>query len=344
MPSIAIDAMTGVAPWQSLGPDGVTPSTELSLTVNASTPRPNGPATCGRIVASANALNHVLRRPLNGLDLSKLDELRLWLNSERTADGSLARPFYLAMRLGSAAVPLDAPANGWQRLLPVTQSRIWRPARLSIDDLPVAISSAVNVIELRCVADGVAFNCNLSDIVAARDAIVTDVDLALFTRLDGILSVGGAAVPAVLHAGGGVVAHTRPYFEITHYDVAYSSERTEAARPRGDFSDHGFSLEPPSNAYELFYQVTAVADDRPTQSAMLDFVLRALTPRGEIMVNNYPLPMESVCVDPVNQIGGFRSDRIPLFYKISARLDAGRREQVVPVKTITIDTGLAAAQ
>lgn len=344
MPLKEIDALTAVAPWQARSPDGETPSTELSLTVNASTPRPSGPAICARIGASAKALNHSLRRPLNALDLSELDEIRLWINSERTADGSLARPFYLAMRLGSAAVPLDAPANSWQRLLPVAQSRIWRPARLSIDDLPATIRGAVNMIELRCVADGVAFVCNLSGIFAARDAIVTDVDLALLARLDGTLSLGGNTVPALLHTGGGVIAHTRPYFEITHYDILYSPARTEAARPRGDFSDHGFSIEPSSNAYELFYQVTAVADDRPTQSAMLDFALRALTPRGEIMVNNYLLPMESVCVDPVDQIGGFRSDRVPLFYKISARLDAGTRERVVPVKTVTINTELAAAQ
>jgi hypothetical protein len=248
------------------------------------------------------------------------------------------------MRLGSVAVPLDAPANSWQRFLPIRQARIWEPARLSIDDLPAAIRGAVTAIELRCIADAVAFSCNVSDIVAVRDAVVTDVDAALLAKLNGTLSIGAAPVPAVLHPAGGVLAQVRPYFEITHYDIVYSRERTEASRPRGDFNSRGYSLEPPSNAFELFYQVTAVANERPTQSAMLDFILRALTPRGEIMVNNYPLPMESVCVNPLDQIGGFRSDHVPLFYKISTRLDVGKREPAVPARTINVDTELLAAQ
>lgn len=344
MPLIPIDTMAGVAPWRALAPDGVTASTELSLSVNTSLPRPDGPASCGRITGSTKALNHVLRRPLNGLDLSAFDEIRLWLNGERTATGSAANPFCLAMRFGSATLPIGAPANTWERFLPITQPRMWEPVRFGIDDLPAAVRGAVNVVELRCVAENVAFSCNASGIAAVRDAVVSDVDAALLAMLNGALSLGGAAIPAVLHPAGGAIAQARPYFEITHFDIVFSRERSDAARPRGDFNSSGFSLEPPGNAYELFYQVTAVADDRPVQSAMLDFLLGTLTPRGQIMVNNYPLPMESVSINPPDQIGGFRTDRIPLFYRISTRMNGGKRERAVPAKMVQIDVDLVPAQ
>jgi hypothetical protein len=337
MPLTLIDPMNNAAPWQALAPDGVTPSTELSLTIDTSGPRADTSEITARVTASANATGHRLRRTFGGLDLSTFDELRLWINGSRAADGSATQPFFLKMRLGSASMPIDAAGNTWQRLLPVSQAQLWQPVRLSIGDLPAAVRGAVTAMDLLCVGGG--FSCNLDDIAAVRDAMVTDVDAALRAKLNGILKINGQAVPAVLHPANGTLGQARPYIQILHYDVIYARERTEATRPRRDFTDRGYALRPPSNAYDLFYQVTAVADDRGTQSAMLEFILGALAPNGQIEVNNDLLPMEAVKVWPRDRLGGSRSDIIPLFYRISTRQEvAAAAEAVVPPKTIDIET------
>src|SRR5262249_13220806 len=108
-------------------------------------------------------------------------------------------------------------------------------------------------------------------------------------------------------------------------------------RPRGDFTDRGYAIRPASNAYEIYYQITAVADDRQSQSQMLEFILHALTPRGEVFVNGDPLPMEMVIVVPVNQLGGARTDRIPLFYRILTRQEVGPSDLVSAAKTVIVD-------
>jgi hypothetical protein len=343
MPMTVVDAMDNLAPWQALAPDGVTPSTEVTLTRDLSRPRPGIAAASGRIVAGAEARGHRLRRAFGGLDLTSFDELRLWINGGRVADGSPGLPFFLALRLGSAALAIDAPGNTWRRLLPVMQADVWLPVRLSIGDLPDAVRSAVTAMELTCVAEDRPFACNIDSFVAVREAMIADVDAALHARLDRILAIAGNAVPAVLHPAGGTLTQARPYIEITHYDIAYSPERTSPARPRRDFGARGYALRAPSHAYELFYQVTAVADDRPAQSAMLEFVLRMLPPQGEIMVNNDPLPLAAVRVEPCDQIGGARTDRIPLFYRVSARQEAAGAAEVVTAPTaIFIDGGVLA--
>jgi hypothetical protein len=338
MPMIVIDGMDNSNSWRTIAPDGNTPSTELALAIDASLPRDEVAGPSLRFTASNNALDHGARRMLAPVDLTKSDELRLWLNGNRAADGSPAHPFYVGIRLGSTALPLDAPSNTWLRLLPVTQARVWQPVRLSVADLPGTIRNAVDAIELRSVAVGFPFACNIDDIVAVRDMTVTDVDAALLAKLDEVLSIDGNKVPAVLHPGNGTLTQGRPFIEITHYDIAYSPERTEATRPRRDFNRNGYALGFTSNAFELFYQVTANADDRLTQSTMLDFILGALTPRGQIMVNNEPLPMNAVTVEPSDQLGGFRTDRLPLFYRISARrASEAAAEMVKPASNVIVE-------
>ena len=337
MPLMIVDSMDNAGLWQAFAADGLTPSTELSLTVDTSRPRPGVDASTGRVSGTVNALNHRLRRNVAGLDLTNFDELRLGLYSDRPADGTPERPFFLEMRLASAAVALNDPRNTWQRYLPVPQMKTWESVRLSIGDLAAAIRSAVTVIQLRCADASVSFNCNVDNIIAVRDAMIGDVDAALRAQLDGILVLNGTPVPAVLHPANGTLTQPRPYIEITHYDVVYSRKRTQSTRPRGDFTDRGYSIRPASNAYELYYQITAVADDRRSQSQMLELILRALTPRGEIFVNGDPLPMEMVVVVPVNQLGGARTDRIPLFYRISTRQEVGLSDLVTAARTVSVD-------
>lgn len=338
MPSIIVDSMDNAAPWSAFAADGVTPSTELSLTIDTSKQRLGGATTAGLISATANALNHRLVRNLGPLDLSNFGDLRFWIYSNRPADGTPGRQFFLEMRLASAAMSLTDPGNTWQRYVPVSQTGVWEPVRVTLNDLPAAVRSAVTVIQLRCSA--VPFQCDIDDLIAVQEEMIADVDAALVLQLNNLLNLGGNPVPAVLHPANGTLTQARPYFEITNYDILWCRERTDSNRPRGDYSDAGYVIRPPSNAWELFYQVTAVADDRATQAQMLEFLLRSLPARGALTVNGAALPMESIMVYPFDQLGGVRTDGLPIFYRISTRQEAGLSDTVLPVKSTTIAADL----
>jgi hypothetical protein len=341
MPSIIVDSMDDATPWSAFAPDGVTPSTELSLTIDSSKPRPGADPTAGLITATSNALNHRLVRSLGPLDLTKFGDMRFWVYSNRAADGTPNRAFFLELRLASAAMPLTDAGNTWQRYVPVSQTGVWDPVRVTLNDLPTAVRSAVSVIQLRCAA--VPFQCDVDDIIAVQDEMIADVDAALLAQLNNVLVLSNP-VPAVLHPANGTLTQTRPYFEITNYDILWCRERTDSNRPRGDYTDAGYVIRPPCNAYELYYQVTAVADDRATQAQMLEFLLRTLPVRGALVVNGAPLPMESIMVYPFDQLGGVRTDALPIFYRISSRQEVGTSDAVLPVKTPVVTGGVQSRQ
>src|SRR5437870_4758452 len=98
MPLMIVDSMDNAGPWQAFAPDGVTPSVELSLAIEPPRPRPGADAFAGRVSGTVKALNHTLRRAFAALDLSQFDELRFWVYSDRQADGTPIRPFFLEMR------------------------------------------------------------------------------------------------------------------------------------------------------------------------------------------------------------------------------------------------------
>jgi len=270
------------------------------------------------ITASAAAANHTLRRSLLPVDLTTSDELRLALFSNRVADGKTGTPFFLELKLASAAMALSDPGNTWRRYIPAAQSNVWDTARFSLSDLPAAVRGAVSVVQLRC-ADAGAFQINLEDIIGVHDEMIGDIDVRLRTLLNNILIISGSPVPAILHPANGPLSQSRPYIEILNYDVVYNSERTQSFRPRADYFNGSSSLLPLSNAFDVFYQITAVADDRHSQSQMLEFILRTIPPRGEILVNDYPLQVDTTVVNPIDRLGGFRTDAIPLFFRIQAR-------------------------
>jgi hypothetical protein len=328
--------LNSAVPWLAVAADGVTPSSELSIVIGSSRRRLSADPFAGYVSGTASSLNHSLRRNFVATDLTQFDQLRLWVHSDRRADGSPAHPFFLEMMLASAALGLDDPANTWRRYLPVSQTGVWEPVRLDIGDLDPAIRSAMTQMRLRCINAARPFNCGLDDIIAVRDDMISDVDDALIVRLNNILSVNGNLVPAFMHPAGGVLVQGRPYFEITHYDVVFSHDRTDSTRPRGDFTDKGYTLRPASYAYQLYYQITAEADDRESQSQMLQFVLRAMPPRGELLVNGYLLPIESVAVQPFDEFGNLRTDNVPLYYKVSTRQEVGSAESVVGASTVII--------
>lgn len=340
MPALLVETLAVPANWKVFAPDGSTPSSELALAKDTSRVAPGSVASV-RVEASPAALGHMMQCDLVGVDLTIYDELRLSISSERSADGSTAAPFFLEMRLGSASLLPDDPANLWRRLLPISSPRGWELVRFSLADLDASVRSMLTRVQFRCVAGALPFICNLDALIAVRDEMIGDVDRALAALLHERISIGGTAVPAVLHPGNGVLSTARPYFEILNFDVCFSGERTQPTRPRGDFTGVDYSLLPPSYAYELYYQIAAVTDDRASQVKMLELALRTLRPRGDLLVNGYALPMEMVAIPPRERIGGSRTDEIPLYFKISTRMETGAREAVRAARKVVIDGDLA---
>jgi hypothetical protein len=331
--------MSTVAAWKAFAPDGVTPSTQLSIAVDATLSRPGSSASASALVtASTVSADNLLRGSFTAIDLTNYDELRLSFNASRAAAPGAQTPFFLEIRLGGAALSVTDPSNTWHRYFPVDQVNAWDTIRLSLDDLASAVRSSMSVIQLRVVDASTGFTCHVQDVIAVRDEMLGDIDQALHSRLDARVSLSGTPVPAVLHPANGTLSTAPPYIEIMHFDTYFSRERTQSARPRGDYTDTGYSIRPPSNAYDVFYQIRAAANDRASQSKMLEFVLRTIPPRGEIFVANYPLQIESVFVTPLDWVGGFRTDEVPIFYRIQTRQEVGASTRVTSVRSVVVTT------
>jgi hypothetical protein len=336
MAQLVIDNMNNAGFWSALEPDGVTPSTELTLTADATRFRFGADQQSGRISGTANALDHRLQRGLANLDLTGFDELRFWLWSDRLADGAAGRPFFLEARLGSAALPIDNVGNTWSRTLPVGQARTWELVRLSLDDLPAAVRSSANQLQLRCSDDTAGFTCNLDDLLAVREQMLTDVDNALVARLHNQLTLNGNQVAAVLFHAEQQPVVQQPYIQIKQYDVQYVGERTPVVQTRADYSANGLSLRPLSIAYDIFYELDFLAQSRAEKTMIMEFVLRRLSPRSELLVNAVPLTLDWVPVPPYDQSGGLR-DRSLLYFKVATRQEVGAAQPVRLPSTITID-------
>ena len=335
MSQIVLDAMNNAAAWIALAADGVTPSGEIALADDPLRFRYGNDATSGRLTATTTALNHLLQRSLPALDLTDSDELRLAINADRAAGESGNRPFFLELRLASAAMPFNAPANTWHRFLPVGRTGEWELVRLGLAGLDPAVRAAVSAVQLRCVDASRAFTCNVDDMMAVKNELFADVEAALRRRLHEQVVVNGSPVPAVVHAPDAPVP-ARPYVRILLRDVRFADPRTPSTSTRCDFSTDGYRLRPAGVGYDLYYQVDVWADDRPAQTRLLEFTLAELGPHGELLVNGAPLAITMVDVGPLDLIGGARTDRVGFHYRIAARLESAAASPVKPVTALEV--------
>ena len=326
MTQLVVDAMNEATQWSAFGPDGATPSSELTIATDTAHVRFGADARSMRISASTSALDHRIVRTLPDIDLSALDELRLWVWSDRAASGS----FFLEVRLASAATPPGAADNTWQRYLPVTDVSQWELVRLTLSDLPSSIRRAVNRVEVRCIDAAAPFECYFDDFLAVRDEMITDVDAGLLSALDKQLTLDGTAVPAVLYVAENPQQQALPYLRLTHYDIQLASERDLRSQTRTDFGVTGFQLRPVSVAYDLYYEVDAFADTRAHQTRMLEFVLRTFGPAGQVIANGVGLPVEWVPVDPLDVAGRLRNDRPLLHFRVKTRQEVGTPTRATP--------------
>lgn len=332
MSRLVIDPFDNLQAWSAHGGDGG-PSDEISISLG-------GPARTGRptalVQAAPKADGHYVERQGAAADLRPFSDLELWVRSQRVATGSVENPFYVEIRLGSAALPVGAGANTWHRFVPVAQPGVWEPVPLDLGDLPAAVRSAVTTLRLRCLDAGEGWALALDQILAVREDMLADLDEALRARLDGRVVLANKPVPAV------VVPVTAPepkppFLRISNYDVRPDLERSPTRGRHTDHTEQGFVVRPPSVAYSVYYAVEAVAADRPSAARMFAAALAELAPTSTVTSNGRPLTAE--WVEPPTYASPPATapppDHPTLHLKVSTSLARrASRETAVPVSNV----------
>ncbi len=337
MTELLLDSMNAANLWTAFESDGVTSSTELTRQNDNQIYRFGADASSLRLTGSTQALGHVLRRALNDVDLGELDEIRFWMRSTRVADG-IARPFFLELRLGSEVLPIGDAANTWHRYLPAPRASSWELVRLRLADLPPAIRGALGLVEIRCIDASESFTVHFDDLLAVRERFVADVDAALLKRLHERTSIEGTPVPAIVHhAEDEAPAPALPFIRITPYGIEPAAERVVSSEQRTDFTRGGFVVRPGCLRYDLFFELDAVAVSREQKTALLEFLVGTLTPSATLVQNGVELPVEWVWVAPQDRIGGSRTDRCPLYFKVTNRRELGEPRPVRPTEEIVLE-------
>lgn len=332
MSARVLEPMGDAAQWVASRQDG-TPSTSLVIGDEQVVVGYGPDARSARITASPDATGHRLRRTLSAaVDLTGYTELRLSIRGERRA-GAQGAPFFLELRLGSAAMPLQDPANTWHRLLPVRTPQTWETVRLSLDDLPAAVANGVTQLQLRCV--DAPFTAYVDDIVAVLPQLLADADRALASRLAGITVDGVAATVAVRAPDEPVPA--APGIDIVHFDVRYAPGRVRDQRVLRDFTDTGAREQSAGDTYDLDYALTPVAQDRATQAALLEAALERLAAYDELSVDGELLPAELIHIGGVDRIGGAPGAVPVLFYRVGVRRQTVSARPVREVREVRME-------
>ncbi|MEU0431182.1 hypothetical protein ABZ153_05960 [Streptomyces sp. NPDC006290] len=334
MTARVIEPMGDAAQWAAVEPDGSTPSTEVTI-ADETVVVGYGPDRRGaKVSATPRADGHRLRRTLAPVDLSGFTELRLSVRADRPAGHDRA-PFFLELRLGSAATAIDDPANTWHRLLPVRAAGRWETVRLSLDDLTVA--GALAEMQLRCLG-GTGFTAYLDDVIAVAPQPFADADRALAVRLAGI-EIGGSAVPVTVRAAG-EPSPVAPALDVVQFDVRCAYDRVVDAIVPRDFTSAGSRQAVPGDPYDIDYAVTPVAATRGDQAALLEAVLDRLSPVDELVADGERLPTRLVWIPGPNRIGGFLTDVPALTYRVSVRRTPPAVPTVRPVDQLAVTADL----
>lgn len=331
MAALMIDNMQQLAPWAALSADGVTPSVGLSVAADSATGTPSGDMRSLVAQSVGAVLDHRLRRNIPPLDLAAWPELRITWQADVATGSRADAPFFLELRLGSAAAPIGSPGNLWRRRLPLDRADRWESPRFSLVDLPPAVRTGVDQIELRCVAN-TPFVARIDALAAARVAMPGDIDAALLARLDGRISIAGVPVAAQLVAAGASLPATMPLLLIQPYDLQPAWALDAAGVTPADFTGDGLRLRGASEAFTLDYAIEARAATRADQATLVDFLLDALPRQGTINVNDAPLRTEWIMAP--NRERAFAIERQLIHLRVTAWRERGVPVAVVPVKAI----------
>ena len=330
MSHLVVDDLTDLTPWSARAPNG-SASTAIAIARGAAS-RLGGQTM--RVEVGPDALGHRVERALASLVLSRFDDVELWARCDRAADGSEAKPFFVDVQLGSAALAIGANGNQWHRLIPIAVPGTWQAVPLALDDLPAGVRGSVSQIRLTCVDAGAPFALELDRITALRPELLADVDAALVDRIGGRLEVRNTAVPAVVLPGD---APPEPFFRITSYGVRPAPERSPSSGMRTDYTGQGFSIRPPSVPFDLMYAVDAVAADRADAAALLQFVYSELTPVGVLDVAGRPVTIEWIEAPQLARTDIAAQPTVYLKVSTAQRATAAREPAVPPFNRIDVE-------
>ncbi|MEV0248474.1 hypothetical protein AB0H76_17885 [Nocardia sp. NPDC050712] len=292
MSLVVLDTMNDATAWSAVAADG---SASTALTI-ADAPQRGPTGTdprCVLLTASAAATGHLLRRDLPARDVSDCSELRFSVRANRSA-GPPGRGFFLELRLGSAALAPDDPANTWHRFVPVRAAATWETVVCGIEDLPSVIAKNLSRIQFRCVE--APFTARLDGIVAVRPQLLADADAALAAVLAGV-ALGATPVAARVRTAAEAVPPA-PALDILHSGVRHARQRVDSTRVARDFRADQLRLVAAGDPYDLDYEVRAVAGSRAEEALLLEAVLDRLGGRGELMFAGVPMPVELRCEAP----------------------------------------------
>lgn len=284
MPTLQIDSFDSEAPWQALTPAD-TPSSGIVFALDGPGPALPANGQSLRVTIAATATGHRIQRTIPATDLALFPEVRMWCRGERLAGGSAgsAAPFFLEMRLGSAALPVGAPGNDWHRRLPIEPGARWSPVRMVLDDLPVAVRGAVTQLALFVLPGAGSLTVWVDDLRAADPQMVVDADAALVAALDGRLSIGGTPVPAVLDVPG-VAAPVGPFIGIVHYAMTLADTLGGQPQRSADYTVIGHRIYPAPEIWQLHYRIDCTGDSADGQATIVDFVSTTLGMRGVLEI------------------------------------------------------------
>lgn len=320
--------------WTSTTDVGTTPSLLVAVADESRDVRRGQLVSAIRMETQAGAAGHRIRRSFAAQNLSPFSELRLWIRCSRASGG--AHPQLFELRVGSAALAIDAPMNTWHRLLPVAKSNTWEPLRVTLEDLPTTVRSAMSSIQVRVLDGTTPVVLDLAGLAAVLPEMIVDVDAALYALLDRGVAIGGTPVPAVLAISGGAAPTNRPCILITMYDVRPARERT-GPPVRCDYTATGYQIRPQSPCYDLYYAIEVLADDREEQAAILTFVLNALPPQDTLDVAAEVAPVEQLTPPPLERMGSSYSNQVILHYRVSSTLDRSSAQLVRPVRNVLLE-------
>ena len=267
---------------------------------------------------------HIFTTPL---DLSAFAELRFWLRSTRAADGSAAKPFYLAFEVANDSLGLS-----WQRLLPVRQPGRWELHRLWLGDMENGLSSlrqAVAALRLRSLDASVSFTAATGETIAATPEPVQDVDAALLARLDRRFAIPGIPtnIPAFVDLPENPGDRTAPYILIVPWAIQPLRERGGSGEIVDNYLPEGAFIRPHPWQIQLEYSIDVYAQDRSQKALLLDRIVSNLSRQPFLMVAGEPLVLSTFVPSPESTVKYNESPgRTPLFYRLTALVEVGDRQ------------------
>lgn len=324
MTPLLLDNFADAAPWSPLAPDG-DPSTQIVVSSD-------GASLLIDIQDGANG--HRVRRSLASQNLSAFEEIRLLVNADRSADGSSARPFFLELRLGSAANEIDSETNPWRRVIPVRRPATWESVRFSLADVPANVRNALTQIQLRALTNGPAA-IRLDTLLAVKEDLIADVEAELVRRLSGQISIDGDPVAAVVD-NPDAAAPELPHIRIFPGPLDMLPDRGNASGPRWDYTEESSRIDAVPVPVSLTYEIDVFAATRADQAAMLDAVLRSLAGAPALEVNGNEYGIQWLPPVPANMLN--QPTRPRLRFQVNGWLRVGGASRVPrPFGEVSLD-------